>query len=266
MDDFDQLSIVNTNDTQDEEHEAGVDDEVATPSNQIATLVVSQAPASRTARPSFEHMPPELWLETSEYLDARSAFRLSRVDKYLFSLLIPLRARYEALVCQRKGLRWPSMLSLALRQNWSFSEIDKIVSAYAALDSYLLVSQHQMSPPLHFALKQGRDDVAELLLRVGVTEDRVRTAIGIQMGSLSGFFQRNRMCFRRLDYLLSQGGRGLGIDQLANIINPTWIPQPVADPFSAENQIALSRLGVDLTELGSDLWLGTAGFPEQNTP
>ncbi|KAI0905013.1 hypothetical protein F4824DRAFT_505195 [Ustulina deusta] len=134
-------------------------DMATTPSNnQFASQVVN--------------LPPEIWLMVSEHLDSvGDKFRLSRVNKFFFSLFLSTRAKCEAEERDDHPIsKLPSMLYLALKRNWPFGEIEKIITAYASSNSYLLRTHVGFSwePPLHVAARLGRIDVVDLLLKNGI--------------------------------------------------------------------------------------------------
>ncbi|TGJ78369.1 hypothetical protein E0Z10_g10399 [Xylaria hypoxylon] len=117
-------------------------------------------------------LPSEIWLMISDQLSLMGdQFRLSRVNKFLFSLLIFTRAKCEVKVQRHELSSNPEgMLYLALKQSWSLSEIEKIVSAYVSTNNPNLghLPSFTSAPPLHFAVHLGRMDVVDLLLKSGV--------------------------------------------------------------------------------------------------
>ncbi|KAI0467677.1 hypothetical protein F4859DRAFT_525111 [Xylaria cf. heliscus] len=141
--------------------------------NQITT--VNRLPENPT-RGCFNNLPPELWLKVNDFFDSKSdLFRLSRVNKYLYSLLTFARAKCEAEVDRQYLMKnLPSMLYIALRQGRELDEISRIVAGYTMgctdiRGSLLETHQgHSYEPPLHLAVRMDRIDVVELLLKSGV--------------------------------------------------------------------------------------------------
>ncbi|KAI8953113.1 hypothetical protein F4801DRAFT_598474 [Xylaria longipes] len=142
-------------------------------SNQITT--VNLAPEQQTTRGPFDGLSPEVWLMIKEFLERSDTFRLSRVNKFLFSLLLFTRAKYEAELDMRYLVKnIPSMLYVALKRGRPLDEIEKIVAGYvvgyAGTGSSLLETHLSQSyePPLHLAIRMNRVDVVDLLLSSGV--------------------------------------------------------------------------------------------------
>jgi hypothetical protein len=113
---------------------------------------------------------------------AGDILRLSRTNKAFFSLLIPERARLEAerveAGCTNPA---PSMLYLAIHNDWTLSEIEKIIRAYHKSGSQLLRGRRSIifEPPLHLAVRRNRLDVVDALLAHGCPKN-------IRWGNQSG--------------------------------------------------------------------------------
>ncbi|KAI0875893.1 hypothetical protein GGS24DRAFT_499335 [Hypoxylon argillaceum] len=137
--------------------------------NQNSTINITTENRIVTA----ESLPPEVWLEISKNLDSfGDIYRLSRVNKLLYSLLIFTRAEHEAKVFSGSSIgdKPPTMLHIALKFNWALSEIQSIVRGYIRAGGDLLENDYYTNwePPLHAAVRKNRLDVIELLLDSGV--------------------------------------------------------------------------------------------------
>ncbi|GAP86943.1 hypothetical protein SAMD00023353_2400940 [Rosellinia necatrix] len=214
--------------------ETAVADLHIAPRNDNQVPSVNQQPEIQITGGCFENLSPEIWLIVNDHLDSLSdTFRLSRVNKFLWSLLIPARARPEAkrhaVVPTPHEFYRPSMLCLEIKRNPScLDDIRKIIAVYKEINPALIETNRTPChrPPLHVAVVLNRLDIVELILDAGVSIN-IRWSLGLgnqchTKAHEECFSQRRRRCKNALTLAKEYGHREMqnyliqrGIEELS---------------------------------------------------
>ncbi|KAI1499231.1 hypothetical protein F5X99DRAFT_390698 [Biscogniauxia marginata] len=127
-------------------------------------------PSSTLSKGSAK-LPLDLWWIISQAsCSAGDVFRLSRVNKDIWWLLLYQRSSIDAEFQICGWPQRPSTLDTAIRNGYSLMAIEVILRAYSSVAPCLIegpLSGTFWEPPLHLAAKMNRFDVVDLLLKFG---------------------------------------------------------------------------------------------------